>query len=312
MKHFKIILVCLSLIITLSFIACSDVSSNVSSDVSSDEGTVEATEEKKEPIFLSLSAEGSADEAFLGFGDAKAYGLGVSEKMVILEDMKEKTIECPLGTGNVFTYSESRCKPKNIASDEYGSFYSVYDTYFDENGNERIYLHNSEEPVCVLFCDYEGLKDVKLSPNDLEAAKAASDEFLLKFFSQDTLNNYENVKAEAHDSNMYRIHYARYICGYKTDEYITVYVNKEGYFYMYVAWDVKKYDELASQIDKSELDVAKDLLVEKIEELGDKVVKIGDAMITTDTEGNVYLKMPYEYMNKDDSKRGAIAYASIN
>ncbi|MBQ7376480.1 MAG: hypothetical protein IJW52_06315 [Clostridia bacterium] len=304
MKLFRIILVCLSLIITLSFIACSDVSS--------DEGTVEVTEEKKEPIFLTLSAEGSADEAFLGFGDAKAYGLGVSEKKVILEDMKGKTIECPLGTGSVFTYFESRCAPKNKATDEYGSFYSVYDIYFDEKGNERIYLRNSEEPVCVLFFSLEGLKDVKLSPDDLETARAASDAFLLKFFSQDTLNNYENVKAEVDDNNMYRIHYARYICGYKTDEYITVYVNKEGYFYMYVAWDVKKYDEIASKIDKSELDAAKDLLLEKIESLGDKVVKIGDAMITTDTEGNVYLKMPYEYMNKDESKRGGILYVSIN
>ena len=304
MKLFRIILVCLSLIITLNFIACSDVSSN--------EETVEATEGKKETILLTLSAEGSDGEALAGFGDATAYGLGVSEKSVVLEEMKGKTIECPFGTGNVFTYSSSYCTPKNRTSEEYGSFYSVYDIYFDEKGNERIYLHNSEEPVCVLFYSNEVLDDVKLSPDDFETARAASDEFLLKFFSQDTLNNYENVKAEAHDSNMYRIHYARYICGYKTDEYITVYVNKEGYFYMYVAWDVKKYDELASQIDKSELDVAKDLLLEKIETLGDKVVKIGDAMITTDTEGNVYLKVPYEYMNKDESKRGAIAYASIN
>ncbi len=265
---------------------------------------------ENETLFLIMMGEGVLASNSAGFKNAGNYGVGMSSQETQLEDVKQK-ISNPLDPSKKMTYSHSYCTPKNSFSDEPGTFYSIYDWY--GSGDENfVYLHGTDL-LCFYSNGYSPSRVVeypKLSEDDI---KEISDKFLSSVIDEKYLRN---IPFEGHCGTdvvgRYVMVYTRKIHGYDTDESISAYINVDGTFDAFNGYNIGKYDSLISNITKEQIDSAKETLIAKLEAMDRKNMEIRGPMLTTNTEGRVFLELRYTYTTDSGLETGEIAYVNVN
>jgi len=153
------------------------------------------------------------------------------------------------GARNI-VYSDERVKLKydrseNLSSrkpEDRSDAYGSYDVYVDDNGNEFYYLQNTD-----MLCGVKNKKidGERLTPfdNDDEAIKIA-EEFMIKIFGSDHDYDFESCKIPP-QRFYYEVIYRKYVNGYKTDDYVRLWVNFDGEVCAFSAFNRDRYDHIA-------------------------------------------------------------------
>ncbi len=262
-----------------------------------------------ERVFLSVQTMGG--ESTNGFVNSTVYGIDTSQNMETFEELKNTVKKLPFDDEKEFVYEYSQCAYKTSESQEYGTFYSIYDSYRYEKETIQ-YLHGTNL-LCFYSVDDATIDGVTFPIQSEETAKQAADIFLLKFLSQSELDKYSDISFEASSKVFpYTVTYTRVIEGYKTDEQLWVFFDKKGNFNGYNGYNLKKYDNLLDRISKEKLDEAKEILLDKISEIDRTDFSYEDPQITTDTVGNIYLQIKYSYTTEEMFRQTKIALVSVN
>ena len=301
-KLTRIICFIISIILCFGLLACSD-------DQSKETGQkIPVGPSLNERVFLNVQTMGG--ESTNGFVNSTVYGIDTSQNMETFKELKNTVKKLPFDNEKEFVYEYSQCAYKTSESQEYGTFYSVYDVY--SNGKERI-MHLSGTDLLCFYTSSEPLEGMTVEAKSKEEAKNIADNFLLQFLTREELNNYTDVNVDDTDKLFsYYIRYTREIEGYKTDEELWLSFNKDGFLRGYVGYNLKKYDNLLDRISKEKLDEAKAALLDKLS-AGEKTdFSYEDPRITTDTSGNLYLEVKYSYTSESGARKVEIALVSVN
>ena len=262
-----------------------------------------------ERIFLNVAVEG--EDANNGFADSATAGVYTKKTEDFFEEMAESIKKLPFDNDKEFKYHESECAYKTSDSQEYGTFYSIYDVY--KCGKEEVaYLHGTDL-LCFYSASNANIDGITSPVQSNEAAKSAADTFLLTFLSQAELDKFNEISLE--NSNYvfpYTVTYTRVIEGYKTDEELWVFFDADGNFRGYNGYNLNKYDNLLDKISKEKIDAAKAALMQNISANVKKAFSYEEPRLTTDTSGNVYLEMEYMYTNDEGMEQIEIALVSVN
>ena len=261
-----------------------------------------------ERVFLSVQTMGG--ESTNGFVNSTVYGIDTSQNMETFEELKNTVKKLPFDDEKEFVYEYSQCAYKTSESQEYGTFYSIYDSYRYEKETIQ-YLHGTDL-LCFYSVDDATIDGVTFPIQSEEEAKNAANAFLLSFLSETELDKFSEVSVESSSSFPFRVKYIRVIDGYKTDEELWVFFNKNGNFSGYNGYNLKKYDNLLDRISKEKLDEAKEILLDKILETDRTDFSYEDPQITTDTVGNIYLQIKYSYTTEEMFRQTKIALVSVN
>ena len=300
MKNNKIVSIALLLILCLGFTACNSAETYKPIDPDA-------------YVILHVPSEGSKSEIELGYESIDEYGFYTRSEDKVFDELKGKTIKSPFNADSVLEYKSSDCALKTADGNEYGSFYSIYDVY--RSDVETIeYLHGTN---ILCFYSYRAItiskgekeENKKLDKSDY---RKMSDEFLLKFLSQEELNSFDKVSMSDF-SQLFgcTVTYKKTICGYETDEVLTIFFNSDGKLDGYNGYNLKKYDSLEKQIDQERLDHAKEYLLNKIEKKELKDLEIRGPVLTTNGEGELYLSVVFEYVNSENMPTGDILYVNV-
>ena len=261
-----------------------------------------------ERVFLSVQTMGG--ESTNGFVNSTVYGIDTSQNMETFEELKNTVKKLPFDDEKEFVYEYSQCAYKTSESQEYGTFYSIYDSYRYEKETIQ-YLHGTDL-LCFYSVDDTTIEGVTFPIQSEEEAKNAANAFLLSFLSETELGKFSEVSVESSSSFPFRVKYTRVIEGYKTDEQLWVFFNKNGNFSGYNGYNLKKYDNLLDRISKEKLDEAKEALLDKLSASEKTDFSYEDPRITTDTSGNVYLEVKYSYTSESGARKVEIALVSVN
>ena len=261
-----------------------------------------------ERVFLSVQTMGG--ESTNGFVNSTVYGIDTSQNMETFEELKNTVKKLPFDDEKEFVYEYSQCAYKTSESQEYGTFYSIYDSYRYEKETIQ-YLHGTDL-LCFYSVDDATIDGVTFPIQSEEEAKNAANAFLLSFLSETELGKFSEVSVESSSSFPFRVKYTRVIEGYKTDEQLWVFFNKNGNFSGYNGYNLKKYDNLLDRISKEKLDDAKEALLDKLLASEKTDFSYEDPRITTDTSGNVYLEVKYSYTSESGARKVEIALVSVN
>lgn len=203
--------------------------------------------------------------------------------------------------GKNLLYRSSYYIKQNDASDEPGSFYSIYDNYYSEKTRECItVLHGTD---IITAYDNGGLPNSYDSKISQSEAQTIAEEFLLKIISQEdfkdlTLRSIEDDRL----TGGYTLYYSRYLEGYFTDESASVTVHPLGRVDNYNGEYILKYKDL--RITKKQLDAAYAQLKEQVDALDITILEYYDPNITTNTSGDVFLGLGFQYELKDGTTAG--------
>jgi hypothetical protein len=264
---------------------------------------------EEERIFLNVAVEG--ENANNGFADSATAGVYTKKTEDFFEEMAESIKKLPFDNDKEFKYHESECAYKTSDSQEYGTFYSIYDVY--KYGKEEVaYLHGTDL-LCFYSASNANIDGITSPVQSNEAAKSAADTFLLTFLSQAELDKFNEISLE--NSNYvfpYTVTYTRVIEGYKTDEELWVFFDADGNFRGYNGYNLNKYDNLLDKISKEKIDAAKAALMQNISANVKKAFSYEEPRLTTDTSGNIYLEMEYMYTNDEGMEQIEIALVSLN
>lgn len=261
-----------------------------------------------ERVFLSVQTMGG--ESTNGFVNSTVYGIDTSQNMETFEELKNTVKKLPFDNEKEFVYEYSQCAYKTSESQEYGTFYSIYDSYRYEKETIQ-YLHGTDL-LCFYSVDDATIDGVTFPIQSEEEAKNAANAFLLSFLSETELDKFSEVSVESSRSFPFRVKYTRVIDGYKTDEELWVFFNKNGNFSGYNGYNLKKYDNLLDRISKEKLDEAKEALLDKLSASEKTDFSYEDPRITTDTSGNLYLEVKYSYTSESGARKVEIALVSVN
>jgi hypothetical protein len=246
-----------------------------------------------------------------GFADSATVGVYTNKTEEYFEEMVESIKKLPFDNDKEFKYHKSECAYKTSDSQEYGTFYSIYDVY--KCGKEKVaYLHGTDL-LCFYSASNADIDGITSPVQSNEAAKSAADTFLLTFLSQAELDKFNAISLE--NSNYvfpYTVKYTRVIEGYKTDEELWIFFDTDGNFRGYNGYNLKKYDNLLDRISKEKIDAAKAALMQNISANVKKAFSYEEPRLTTDTSGNVYLEMEYMYTNDEGMEQTEIALVSVN
>lgn len=131
----------------------------------------------------------------------------------------------------------SHKKPEE-RSDAYGS----YDIYIDKEGNEFYYLQNTD-----VLCGVKNKKidGERLTPfeSDEEAIKIA-EAFMVETFGSNHDYDFDSCKIPP-QRYYYEVVYRKYINGFKTDDYVRIWVNFDGEVCAFSAFNRDRYDFVA-------------------------------------------------------------------
>ena len=261
-----------------------------------------------ERVFLNVQTMGG--ESTNGFVNSTVYGIDTSQNMETFEELKNTVKKLPFDDEKEFVYEYSQCAYKTSESQEYGTFYSIYDSYRYEKETIQ-YLHGTDL-LCFYSVDDATIDGVTFPIQSEEEAKNAANAFLLSFLSETELDKFSEVSVESSRSFPFRVKYTRVIEGYKTDEELWVFFNKNGNFSGYNGYNLKKYDNLLDRISKEKLDEAKEALLDKLSASEKTDFSYEDPRITTDTSGNLYLEVKYSYTSESGARKVEIALVSVN
>ena len=229
-------------------------------------------------------------------------GIGTLVDNVTVESLKGSIRTTPLGN---FTYSKSSCSRLTYVKGEYGSFYSAYDRYQNNEGTEVRFLQNTDLMTYYFkTSDSEQTGDAgEMTP---ERAQTISDAFLAEILPYEVLTNIPCVSVSQDTNNplRYWVGYMRQLYGYNTDENILVLVDAEtGTVKGYNGACVGKYNSLPDAVTKEALDKAAKKLEAEVATWNLTGLTVDGFEITTNTVGDVYMSMYVSYsVNEDQSE----------
>lgn len=276
--------------------------------------TIDAETEVKEPtveigdydfVYIPGEEEVELPASMQNMAVSSLVGIGTLADNVTVESLKGSIRTTPLGN---FTYSKSSCSRLTYVKGEYGSFYSAYDRYQNNEGTEVRFLQNTDLMTYYFkTSDSEQTGDAgEMTP---ERAQTISDAFLAEILPDEVLTNIPCVSVSQDTNNplRYWVGYMRQLYGYNTDEDILVLVDAEtGTVKGYNGACVGKYNSLSATVTKEALDKAAGKLETEVASWNLTDLKINGFEVTTNTVGDVYMSMYISYSsNSDQTESGA-------
>ena len=276
--------------------------------------TIDAETEVKEPtveigdydfVYIPGEEEVELPASMQNMAVSSLVGIGTLVDNVTVESLKGSIRTTPLGN---FTYSKSSCSRLTYVKGEYGSFYSAYDRYQNNEGTEVRFLQNTDLMTYYFkTSDSEQTGDAgEMTP---ERAQTISDAFLAEILPDEVLTNIPCVSVSQDTNNplRYWVGYMRQLYGYNTDEDILVLVDAEtGTVKGYNGACVGKYNSLSATVTKEALDKAAGKLETEVASWNLTDLKINGFEVTTNTVGDVYMSMYISYSsNSDQTESGA-------
>lgn len=251
---------------------------------------------EREPIFLYMPSMNAANQSVLDqFKPSSDYGVYTALSTQTFDELSNTKIQ-PAFSTQAFEYVESVCYLKNNTSNEYGSFYSVFDIY--KNGEDEVKCLHGTNKIAFYFTPYEqSTSSLKISES---SAQSIAEDFILNIISQNQFDKFTYLGTSIDALGRYAVCYARYISSYATDETIAVWVDPNGHVSGYNGYNVGKYDSLTDQLTKEKLDASHELLLSKIESLNLSVERYDAPCITTSTDGKLFLQVNVHYANTSD------------
>lgn len=198
-------------------------------------------------------------------------------------------------SSGTLTYKETMNRsdaPVNRRSDIYGT----YDVYADEDGNEYVFLLNSD-----LLCGYKAQDSYEemLSSGSAvsqEEAKTAADSYVASVLGDDSIQ-YIFQDITLTQGNIYYVTYAFCLNGIKTDDDCVVWVrSSDGTIAAYHAFNRGRYDGYTSR--NLSTSAARAKLEEQIPIVKSADYEIFDQYITKTDDGR--LVMHYDIVHHDD------------
>lgn len=273
--------------------------------------TIDAETEVKEPtveigdydfVYIPGEEEVELPASMQNMAVSSLVGIGTLVDNVTVESLKGSIRTTPLGN---FTYSKSSCSRLTYVKGEYGSFYSAYDRYQNNEGTEVRFLQNTDLMTYYFKTnDSEQTGDAgEMTP---ERAQTISDAFLAEILPDEVLTNIPCVSVSQDTNNplRYWVGYMRQLYGYNTDENILVLVDAEtGTVKGYNGACVGKYNSLPDAVTKEALDKAAKKLEAEVATWNLTGLTVDGFEITTNTVGDVYMSMYVSYsVNEDQSE----------
>lgn len=276
--------------------------------------TTGAETEVKEPtveigdydfVYIPGEEEAELPDSMQGMAVSSLVGIGTLVDNVTVESLKGSIRTTPLGN---FTYSKSSCSRLTYVKGEYGSFYSAYDRYQNNEGTEVRFLQ-STDLMTYYFKTSDSEQPGDAGEMTLERAQTISDAFLAEILPDEVLTNIPCVSVSQDTNNplRYWVGYMRQLYGYNTDEDILVLVDAEtGTVKGYNGACVGKYNSLSATVTKEALDKAAGKLETEVASWTLTDLKINGFEVTTNTVGDVYMSMYISYSsNSDQTESGA-------
>ena len=269
-------------------------------DTTTEQETAEDTPREDDGLFFLVPSEAAPlPSALKNLKVSFHIGVYTGTQRVADETLLDRTVEFAKSD---FRYKTTEKSLLTTEKNEYGVFYSAYDVYENEDGDDLKFLSGTD----LVTYYYDGHRDFE-KPNSAELtaeeATAIANEFLGSILPQEVLDDIPWVTTSAldFDSSTHTVIYIRTIHGYYTDEDIMVMVdaNTRSAF-AYNGECVGKYADLESVLTKDVLDQAYDALKNKVDSLGLNDVEIVSACLVTDTAGGVYMEMSFEYSPDDE------------
>lgn len=276
--------------------------------------TIDAETEVKEPtveigdydfVYIPGEEEVELPASMQNMAVSSLVGIGTLVDNVTVESLKGSIRTTPLGN---FTYSKSSCSRLTYVKGEYGSFYSAYDRYQNNEGTEVRFLQNTDLMTYYFKVSEPGQTE-NIGEMTLERAQAISDAFLAEILPAEVLASIPCVSVSQDTNNplRYWVGYMRQLYGYNTDEDILVLVDAEtGTVKGYNGACVGKYNSLSATVTKEALDKAAEKLETEVATWNLTDLKINGFEVTTNTVGDVYMSMYISYsVNSDQTESGA-------
>ena len=258
-----------------------------------------------ERVYLYVPSEAITTITTTGFKTASEYGLYTQTEYVEYDDMKNSTVLSP--EGQTLQYRRSDCKKKSNSSEELGTFYSRYDVY--ENGEETVRkLHGSE---IMVFYSRSFNSDTNYPEMNETQVREIAEQFLKENVSEDVLNNFEFDYMNTDILGRYALLYRRYVEGYRTDENISIWVDRDGRVSGYNGYNLGKYDNRDESITREDISASEKLLLNKLDSMNEQDLKCNGIKLTTDTAGNLFLTMYISYIGVNGEEFGEICAVSV-
>ena len=192
--------------------------------------------------------------------------------------------------------------------DKQGSFYSQYDVY--SNGSQKVeYLANTD--LVVYYDNLTGGKaEGKQQRSEEELLQIAKD-FLQKCMGAEAVSQYTYSGMDLDLGGITALAFDRLIEGYKTDDLLSVFFADDGTVLGYNGRNACKFDAVSTKLTKEKLDAATQKLMEKIEALGLDSFERGAPVLTTNTSGEVFIKIWIRYEVTENPNETETAYTHL-
>ena len=245
----------------------------------------------REPIFLYMPSMNATNQGIADqFKPSSDYGVYTALSTQTFDELSNAKIQPSFST-QAFEYVESVCYLKNDTSNEYGSFYSIFDVY--RNGEDEIKCLHGTNKIAFYFTPYEqSTSSLTISES---SAKSIAEDFILQIISQQQFDHFTYLDTSTDALGRYMVCYVRYISDYATDETIAVWVDTNGHVSGYNGYSVGKYDSLTEQLNNEKLDASYKLLLSKIASLNLPIERYDAPIITTSTDGKLFLQVNVHY-----------------
>ncbi len=230
---------------------------------------------------LDVSEDGVSDR-FETYESARKYGVsGTSILTLTQETDVEATKENPFDMQKTLSYSYSE-----VLSEEglltTNDFYCAYDAYMC--GDEKFIFLRGTDLLCFYNKPFNPDKQYPLLSED--SVKEIADEFLSTILPESVLSKFVYESFSMDILGRYSMRYTRYICGYRTDEHISIAVDRCGDVSGYNGFNVKKYDTLEGKLNKDAIKRTADALLTDLQSLDLNNLWTSEPDLTTGSDGN--------------------------
>ena len=307
MKTVKKVFLIALCIFALCLTSCSSDMTNTY-DETSDFSNVSESVQNREYAFLVIPSESSTDKITSVFASAKKFGLGNLYSIEVIKELETSTYKNPLSDEEL-KYSRSECTYADDTATEYGKYYSLYDVYVSDK--EEFTVLRGTNLVCYYYTsdrDYE--TEVQLTDDE---AKAIADEFLIKILGEEIVAGFSKVvpRKDTMGSWAYGVAYSKPINGYETDEILSIFIGKSGKVVAYNGYNLCKFEGKEGLFATENVEAAKTALTDKINSLNLSNLEIERTLITTNTDGELYLRIDISYDDEYGMRCAESVFVSI-
>lgn len=257
-------------------------------------------------LYYSLTDSDSSEASSICMGDSKTVGIH-SDTVEIVDDSvtKEKTVRINNKDINV-TYQTTK---KGLENEP--SVFSQSIDIYALNNEKFEFLHNTNQ----LIGYYRSCDSSSESANhQYEEAElmTISQQFILEYLNQVEFSKYSFDSAVFSNTiKSWIVTYRRYVHEYTTDNYIWVWIEKDGSVSNFQLMEHGKYDYINPDITKEHIDAAVVAAETKLSELNLTDLEIRTKTLTTNTEGVLFVEIVYEYKTGENDNRLEKIYAKI-